>query len=186
MPQNIEIKARANDFKLQSGLAEELSDTPPQTLIQLDTFFKVESGRLKLREFPDSPAQLIFYHRSDVSGPKLSDYQITESKDPKGLKTILSDAYAVIATVAKTRRLMMSGRTRIHIDQVKGLGNFIELEVVLAQGQSIKDGELEAKQLMDKLQIREEDLISEAYLDLIVAGSASELDDMLIRQLVYR
>lgn len=186
MTQNVEIKARANDFQFQAELAERISDSPPETLIQLDTFFKVESGRLKLREFPDSPAQLIFYQRSDVSGPKLSDYQITESQDPEGLKRILSDAYTVIATVTKTRRLMMSGRTRIHIDQIKGLGNFIELEVVLADGESIKEGESEAKQLMDKLQIREEDLISEAYVDLIVTESARELDDMLIRQLVYR
>lgn len=186
MAQNVEIKACANDFQLQTELAEQISDSRPETLIQLDTFFKVESGRLKLREFPESPAQLIFYHRNNINGPKLSDYQITESQDPEGLKRILSEAYTVTATVAKTRRLMMSGRTRIHMDQVKGLGNFIELEVVLGEGESIEEGEFEAEQLMDKLQICEEDLVSEAYVDLIVSGSASELDDMLIRQLVYR
>ena len=186
MAQNLEIKARANNFQLQAELAEKISDSPPETLVQRDTFFNVEHGRLKLREFPDSPAQLIYYQRSDINGPKLSDYQITESQDPEGLKGILSDAYTVIATVAKTRRLMLSGRTRIHIDQVEGLGNFIELEVVLSEGESISEGESEAKQLMDSLQIREEDLISEAYVDLIIKDSASELDDMLIRQLVYR
>ncbi|MFT5135306.1 MAG: adenylate cyclase class IV [Arenicella sp.] len=186
MPQNIEIKARANDFQLQGLLAEKMSDTPPETLVQLDTFFKVEHGRLKLREFPDGPAQLIFYQRSDVPGPKLSDYQITESLDPEGLKKILSNAYTTIATVAKTRRLLISGRTRIHIDEVKGLGNFIELEVVLSEGESIAGGQSEAKKLMDRLQIREQDLIAQAYVDLILKNSESELDDAVIRQLVYR
>jgi adenylate cyclase class IV len=181
MPQNVEIKARANDFEVQALLAEKMSDSPPETLIQLDTFFKVEHGRLKLREFPDSPAQLIFYQRSDVSGPKLSDYQITESQDPEGLKRILSDAYTIIATVTKTRRLMINGRTRIHIDKVEGLGNFIELEVVLCEGESIADGQSEAKQLMDSLQIREQDLLAQAYVDLILSKSEGELDDEIIR-----
>ncbi|MFT5608675.1 MAG: adenylate cyclase class IV [Parvicella sp.] len=181
MPQNVEIKARANDFEVQALLAEKMSDSPPETLIQLDTFFKVEHGRLKLREFPDSPAQLIFYQRSDVSGPKLSDYQITESQDPEGLKRILSDAYTIIATVTKTRRLMINGRTRIHIDKVEGLGNFIELEVVLCERESIADGQSEAKQIMDSLQIREQDLLAQAYVDLILSKSEGELDDEIIR-----
>ena len=186
MAQNIEIKARANDYQLQLGLAEEISDSAPETIVQLDTFFEVDHGRLKLREFPDGPAQLIFYQRRDVLGPTLSDYQITESQDPEGLKRILSDAYKVIATVSKTRRLMVNGRTRIHLDQVKGLGNFIELEVVLSESESIAEGESEAKQLMDSLQIREQDLVAQAYVDLIVKNSESELDDFFIRQLVYR
>jgi adenylate cyclase class IV len=186
MAKNVEIKARANDFRLQTLLTEKMSDSPPETLIQLDTFFKVEHGRLKLREFPDRPAQLIFYQRSDVAGPKLCDYQITESQDPEGLKSILSNAYTIIATVAKTRRLMINGRTRIHLDQVKGLGNFIELEVVLSEGESIAEGQSESKQLMDRLQISENDLVAQAYVDLILENPESELDDLLVRQLVYR
>ena len=176
MAQNVAIKARANDYELQALLAAKISDSPPETLVQLDTFFKVEHGRLKLREFPDSPAQLIFYQRSDVPGPKLSDYQITELQAPEGLKRILSGAYAIIATVAKTRRLMISGRTRIHIHQVKGLSNFIELEVVLSEGESITEGESEAKELMDHLQIHEQNLIAQAYVDLIIENSENELD----------
>jgi adenylate cyclase class IV len=174
MAQNVAIKALANEFELQALLAEKISVSPPGTLVQLDTFFKVEHGRLKLREFPESPAQLIFYQRSDVPGPNLSDYQITESQDPEGLKRRLSEAYTIIATVAKTRRLMINGRTRIHIDQVKGLGNFIELEVVLSEGESIAEGESEAKRLMDHLQIREQDLIAQAYVDLILENCGEQ------------
>jgi adenylate cyclase class IV len=186
MAKNVEIKARANDFQSQTLLAEKMSDSPPETLIQLDTFFKVEHGRLKLREFPDRLAQLIFYQRCGVPGPKVSDYRITESQDPEGLKSILSDAHTIIATVAKTRRLMIHGRTRIHLDQVIGLGNFIELEVVLCEGESIAEGQSEAKQLMDRLEIGEKDLIAQAYVDLILENPESELDDVLVRQLVYR
>ena len=167
MAQNIEIKARANDFETQYQLAQKLSDTPLSVLEQSDTFFNVPKGRLKLREFPDQAAQLIFYHRNNVSGPKLSDYHICETQDPVGLKTILNKAYGQAIVVNKNRHLFFKGRTRIHFDTVENLGHFIELEVVLVEGEEPKHAQQEANELMQALGIAEQDLVQGAYADLL-------------------
>ena len=171
MARNIEIKAHANCFKQQLATGAALSDQPLTTLLQEDTFFKVPSGRLKLREFPDSPAMLIFYNRIDTQGPKLSDYHTTETNDGSGLKSVLTKAYGIRAIVKKERSLYMSGRTRLHFDQVENLGNFIELEVVLSNEDSIEGGEAEAHDLMSKLNIQAHDLIDVAYVDLLEQGA---------------
>lgn len=171
MAQNIEIKARAYDFLQQQKLAEALTDTSPEILPQEDTFFHVDSGRLKLREFPNAPAQLIFYHRSDDSGPKLSDYQITEVNDSAGLKSVLSKANGVRYVVKKIRTLYLSGQTRIHFDKVEKLGNYIELEVVLSDDDSKVYGTALSEQLMRQLKIQQEHLIDVAYVDLLEQAS---------------
>lgn len=167
MAQNIEIKARAHDFKLQRELAEGLSDQPRVILIQEDTFFVTPQGRLKLREFPDAAAQLIYYNRVDSEGPKLSEYFITETNDGPGLKLILEKTYGTRQVVKKVRALYMSGRTRLHFDDVEGLGKFIELEVVLADNDCLEEGRKEASELMSSLNISNDDLIDVAYADLL-------------------
>lgn len=167
MAQNIEIKARANNFEQQRTLAESLSDQAVETLIQEDTFFVTPEGRLKLREFPDGLAQLIYYNRIDTEGPKLSEYFIASNDDPSGLKNVLDKAYGIRQVVKKVRLLYMSGRTRLHFDQVEGLGQFIELEVVLGDQDSLKNGQREAQKLMSLLNITSTDLIDVAYVDLL-------------------
>lgn len=171
MAQNIEIKARATNFSSQLKLGGKISDKALVTLIQKDTFFTVAVGRLKLREFPDalpySKAQLIFYRRADQSGPKLSEYHITETDDAMGLKHVLQKAYGIRQVVNKVRSLYMVGRTRLHFDSVENLGDFIELEVVLGEHDSVQDGQAEAEALMRQLNIRENDLIDVAYVDLL-------------------
>lgn len=171
MARNIEIKAHANNFKRQLDAGAALSDHPLTTLLQEDTFFNVPSGRLKLRESPDSPAMLIFYNRINTQGPKLSDYHITETDDVAGLKSVLTKAYGVRAVVKKERSLYMSGRTRLHFDQVENLGQFIELEVVLSDNHSLEDGEAEAQDLMSRLNIKASDLVDVAYVDLLEQGA---------------
>lgn len=169
MPKNVEIKARAIDFEAQRVIATALSDTPLETLTQRDTFFNISQGRLKLRVFSNDYGQLILYRRSDQAGPKVSEYQITETADPEGLKQILSDAYGVAGQVNKTRDLYLSGRTRMHFDRVEKLGEFIELEVVLEDDEDLANGELEAEKLMRALNIEPKHLIEVAYADLLAA-----------------
>lgn len=167
MAKNIEIKAYASDFAAQSKLAAALSFQAVEVLKQVDTFFRVDAGRLKLREFPSSTAQLIFYQRNNESGPKLSEYHISECNEPESLKEVMDKAYGIVATVSKTRHLYLLGQTRIHFDVVDGLGEFIELEVVLRENDSIADGEAEAKLLMKQLDILPHNLIDKAYVDLL-------------------
>ena len=167
MGANIEIKARIKDFSKLKAAVENLSDTPATLLSQEDTFFNVSQGRLKFRILAPDEGQLIFYKRLDRSGPKRSDYLIATTSDPQALKDILSACYGIRGMVRKQRLLYLIGNTRIHLDQVEGLGTFIELEVVLASEQDDKRGQAIAKELMTKLGIQEKDLIKEAYIDLL-------------------
>ena len=97
----------------------------------------------------------------------MSDYHISETEDGCGLKSVLEMAYGIRHVVRKTRVLYLVGRTRIHLDQVEGLGEYIELEVVLTDDESPETGRLEAVALMQKLNIDETDLIKTAYVDLL-------------------
>ena len=175
MAKNIEIKAYAADFRAQEKIAAALSDSELEVIKQTDAFFNVETGRLKLREFSDSPSQLIFYIRQDQTGPKLSEYYISENSAPKELKIVLEKAYGLLAVVSKTRHLYLAGRTRIHFDRVDQLGEFIELEVVLGDSDSLVEGELEAQRLMEQLGILPDHLIDKAYVDLLKAQQGSLL-----------
>ncbi len=164
---NIEIKARVRDLAGLRQAAEQISDSACQVIPQEDTFFNCPNGRLKLRELGPSRAQVVYYQRADISGPKHSDYQIYETDHPSVLKEILSQAFGVRGVVSKVRYLYMVGQTRIHIDVVKGLGEFMELEVVLQPGQTDQEGEAIAYQLMQQLGIDAKDLVEPAYIDLL-------------------
>ncbi|KAJ6651546.1 hypothetical protein lerEdw1_020881 [Lerista edwardsae] len=170
MPANVEIKARVRDLTQLVSNAERLSSSPGQVIVQTDMFFPVPHGRLKLRDFRDGQGQLIFYDRPDSEGPKLSQYAIVPTNDPAGLGAVLSQALGVQGTVKKERRVYMVGQTRVHVDRVEGLGDFMELEVVLQEQQKAQDGEQVARQLMEELGVKEEDLLPGAYLDLLLAG----------------
>ncbi|HEX9090856.1 MAG TPA: class IV adenylate cyclase [Anaerolineales bacterium] len=167
MPANIEIKAHISDFERLQKLAAQLSEAPCQIIPQVDTFFNCPHGRIKLRELSADHGQLIYYQRADIAGPKHSEYQIFETTNPAGLKSILSDAYGIRGVVTKTRHLYLVGQTRIHLDVVEGLGTFLELEVVLQPGQTDAEGQQIAHQLMHQLGIEDGDLIDAAYMDLV-------------------
>ena len=171
MGRNIEIKARARDFERQTELAKALATETPTHLAQEDTFFNVPRGRLKLRKLGDGSAELIQYDREDSAEPKESRYNFLRTRDPRSLKEVLAGALGVRAVLRKKRTVYFFGQTRIHLDQVEGLGAFIELEVVLDPGQDIQYGTSVAEDLMSKLEIRKEDLVAGAYIDLFKSGA---------------
>ncbi|XP_053800231.1 uncharacterized protein LOC128788915 [Vidua chalybeata] len=144
-----------------------------QVLLQTDTFFRVPRGRLKLRRTQDGRGELIFYERPDSAGPKLSRFSITPTADPEGLQAVLSQSLGVLGTVRKERLLFLLGQTRLHLDRVQGLGDFLELEVVLRPEQSEEDGQRLARELLRELGVGERDLVSGAYLDLLLARGDS-------------
>lgn len=167
MPANIEIKARVADPQALLTAAQNLAGTEPEIIRQTDTFFQVAEGRLKVREFADGTGELIFYRRGDFEGPKTSDYAISRTDDGATLAKLLASALPVRGVVQKNRLLLLVGRTRIHLDEVEGLGSFMELEVVLADGEDPAGGHAEADQLMRALKIKPNDLVSGAYIDLL-------------------
>jgi len=167
MATNIEIKARVNDFETLQTRAESLSDQPLTILPQEDTFFNTQKGRLKLRVQVPDQGYLIYYERPDQEGPKRSDYHLAETHNPESLKQALALAYGIRGVVKKTRYLYVVGQTRIHLDEVEGLGHFMELEVVMREDQSDADGQAIAEDLMRRLGIGEDALIEGAYMDLL-------------------
>jgi predicted adenylyl cyclase CyaB len=172
MPTNIEIKAHVRDMTNLRSRAEAMSDAPVQVIPQEDTFFHTPRGRLKLRQLQPDRAQLVYYERPDQDGPKRSNYYIFETPDPVNLKTTLGMALGIRGMVRKTRYLYLAGQTRIHLDDVEGLGQFMELEVVLRDGQSDADGQSIAEDLMRRLGIQPQDLLEGAYMDLLETKGA--------------
>jgi predicted adenylyl cyclase CyaB len=171
MPANVEIKARVRDFAELHQRAEALSDTALQIISQEDIFFNTEQGRLKLRILAQDRAQLIYYMRADQGSPKRSEYHIYETSDPENLKTTLELAYGIRGVVKKTRYLYLVGQTRVHLDDVEGLGQFMELEVVLEDGQSDAEGQAIAEGLMTSLGVERSDLLEGAYMDLLESSA---------------
>ena len=167
MPSNIEIKAHQRKDIDQETLAEQMSGSSAQTIRQKDTFFVCQRGRLKLREFADGHGELIAYHRPDTPDAKQSQYRIFHAENASALELTLRQAMQVRGVVSKTRRLWLVGQTRIHFDQVEGLGNFIELEVVMAPEDTVSQAQQVCQDLQDRLQIRTQDLIRDAYIDLL-------------------
>jgi len=164
---NVEIKARLANAALAHRTAEKISGGPPQILHQTDVFFHCSDGRLKLRIFDHSSGDLILYRRTDENHIRRSDYVIAPTSSPDALLEILQQTLKTIGTVKKSRNLYLVGQTRIHIDQVEGLGDFLELEVVLKAGQSEVEAAQIAQELLDKFGIRADDLQSKAYIDLL-------------------
>jgi predicted adenylyl cyclase CyaB len=122
---------------------------------------------LKLRVLADDRGQLIYYTRPDQEGPKRSDYHISHTADPANLKRVLELAYGIRGVVRKTRYLYLVGQTRVHLDDVDGLGQFMELEVVMQEGQSDAEGQAIAEDLMASLGVERTDLLDGAYMDML-------------------
>lgn len=158
MRTNVEIKAKVENSEALIDRIETLCDTPAEMITQEDTFFHTPKGRLKLRVVDSGQSQLIYYDRKDTLGPKISRYKIATVSDPVLMKSALTTALGIRGVVKKERRLYFIGNTRIHLDCVEGLGNFLEIEVVLAERQAMEDGRTRAADLMKQLEIREEDL----------------------------
>lgn len=167
MAVNVEIKAHVDDLEALRERAERLSDRLVEVIRQEDVFFVVPAGRLKLRVLAPDVGQLIYYEREDRAGPKVSKYQVYPTVRPQALQVLLTKALGVRGVVRKERSLYWAGHTRIHLDRVEGLGEFVELEVMLEEGQTAADGETRARELMAALGVRADQLEEGAYIDLL-------------------
>jgi adenylate cyclase len=172
MPRNVEIKARVTDREALAARAAALATAGPELILQDDTFFRCEQGRLKLRAFAPDRGELIFYRRADRAGPKESFFIRSPTASPGTLREALSWAHGQAGRVRKVRTLYLVGRTRVHLDEVEGLGSFLELEVVLEEGEPLEPGVAEAHALMAQLGVNASQLVEGAYVDLL-ADAAS-------------
>ncbi|QOV88665.1 class IV adenylate cyclase [Humisphaera borealis] len=139
MPRNIELKV---PFVLTDSRRETLRRLGARSsaaLVQTDTYFTCSSGRLKLREIIETlpngavtnTAELIAYQRADDIGFRGSDYTVSPVPNAASMKAVLASALGVRVVVRKRRELLLWENVRIHLDDVDGLGSFLEFEAVL-------------------------------------------------------
>ena len=173
MPRNIEVKARIRSVEDLLPLARTLAGQDAELIEQDDTFFVVPHGRLKLREFADGSAELIHYHRADTAQAKASDYVRVPVPDAATLREALQRGCGLLGRVRKQRWLVIVEHrgfsTRVHLDRVEGLGDFMELEVVLQPGQTDADGTAEAQRMLHALHLETHPQLSGSYLDHLMA-----------------
>lgn len=170
---NVEIKARLTQPSQVAERASALATRAAEHLQQRDVFFHANRGRLKLRHLAPDHAELIYYERPDAELPTESRYIIASTSQPTALEAALSNALGVRGEVRKSRVVQHIERTRVHLDRVEGLGSFLELEVVLADSETVEQGEAIAHRLLEQLGVPRDDLIAHAYIDLLEAPTPS-------------
>jgi len=163
-----EIKARCPDLDGARRILRALQPRFVGTDYQIDHYFKVSRGRLKLRR-GQIEKKLIHYHRRNQAGPKLSEVILYPCADPETLERLLSAALDTLVIVEKQREIYFLDNVKIHLDTVKNLGTFIEIEAI-ASNPRYSDRELrsQCQRLMDRLQIKKEHLIKVSYSDMLL------------------
>jgi predicted adenylyl cyclase CyaB len=171
---NIELKVKVDDVKsLVRGLRA-LGAHFSGTLNQKDTYYLCHDGRLKIREINGKEFVLIQYNRPNTESHKISDFEILDLTKPQclKLKNILGLALGIKVTVVKTRKLWMYKNTRIHLDDVKGLGEFLELESKITTSERLAKKEYDA--LIGTLSLNSFTKIQKSYSDLLSANSVGQ------------
>lgn len=135
---------------------------------QIDTYFDVSNGRLKLRQ-GNIECHLIFYNRENQEGPKQSNVILYKPQDAETLKDILTAANDVKVVVDKQRKIFFIDNVKFHIDRVKGLGGFMEIEAIDEDG-SIGTEKLhqQCTHYMKLLNVKNENLLINSYSDMLL------------------
>ena len=173
---NIELKAHdprpARTLELALGVgAEDRGE-----IVQTDTYFARARGRLKLREQQPGEAELIQYRRADMPGARESEYRRVPVADAPALRDALDAALGTLVVVQKRRRLLLHENVRIHIDEVEGLGAFLELEAVAQPGSDLSPEHDIVSRLRAQLEIADDALVGQSYSDLLL-----DTPDLLLR-----
>jgi len=165
--QNIEIKARLKDPEAARQIAEALATNRLGVQAQVDTYFPCSHGRLKLRQIDGLSAELVWCARPDRQGPKASDYRLVPVSNPETLKAALVAALGVQCIVEKRREIFLYQNVRIHLDEVAGLGSFLEFEAVLGPGVDETAGRAQLEELIRRFAIGQADLLPGSYGDMV-------------------
>ena len=163
---NIEVKARVASLDRARQVAREIPADFKGTLHQVDTYFSCSQGRLKLREIKGQGAELIWYSRSDEGKPRASDYIICEIEHPRVLTVLLDSALSTIGRVEKRRELFLWKNVRIHLDDVSGLGTFLEFEAVMQDSSDDAEGHSLVQALVEEFHISASDVLKRSYIDM--------------------
>ena len=169
MRQNYEIKAKMFNYDVAKWKAmafiKKFENKHHDVQQQKDVYFKIRGKRLKLRIINKESGNLILYKRDEKSVRRISKYLLADTNNPEELEQILKNFFEVLVVVDKKREIFIADNIRIHLDKVKGLGNFIEFEVIYNSFNS-------AKKIMDDLieyfELAESGFIKGSYSDLLL------------------
>lgn len=162
---NLEIKAKYRNHENLERLLKEIGTRFVELMHQVDTYFSIPTGRLKLREIDGKRSELIYYQRGEKATKRWNDYYLYSCDNPKELKSFLSKVFPTKVVIDKKRTLYQYRNARIHVDMVKNLGNFIEIEVEVKKGKD--QAEKLMKELLDYLKIPQRRFIKKSYSDLL-------------------
>ena len=160
---------------------------------QRDTYFRIPSGRLKLREWwlegqesrvtvrrgghldagneaGSAGATLIAYTRPNEGGSRISDYLMSPVPEPETLRLMLAETLGTLVVVEKVRVLYQYRSTRIHLDTVQGLGTFVELETVIGEATSLEDAVAEHRAVITALGLDVLPSVASSYSDLLISA----------------
>ena len=171
MSRNVEIKARCADLDAARERAREAGAEFARVERQRDTYFRCKEGRLKLREVESDGgrrAELIDYVRADEGGPRVSRYTVKPVRFPGLLRRWSAWRRGVLVEVIKRRELWLWRGVRIHLDEVSGLGSFVELEAVVDHIGDEAEAGKRCQAMIDRIGIGEEDMLGVSYSDLLL------------------
>ena len=190
MNRNIEIKAACDDLGRVRAAAQEMSARLASVEEQCDTYFRTARGRLKLRRrllnsegdsagagAGDEQFELIWYQRPDTTAATGSDYYLIRVIDGAELRQLLADGLGILAEVRKHRAVFLWENVRIHLDEVEGLGSFIELEAIVDDSCGEASARTKIDHLCEALDIQADQLIDVSYSDLLLSAKSSSTSD---------
>jgi len=134
MPKNLELKARYPSLIEAMRYAEGIGAHRTEVLHQKDTYFLSGMVRLKLREIRGNRSEVIAYRRPDTNSIRYSDYAVVQIPNAREVRQLFAQLFGIEVVVKKKRILYLYKNARIHIDFVRGLGNFVEFEVLVVHG----------------------------------------------------
>ena len=183
---NVELKARDPDPARTLERALALGAEDKGEIRQRDTYFSGARGRLKLREQEAGGAalwdELIEYSRADSTDARTSTYLRVPVADAPTLREALDAAYGTLVTVTKRRRLLLWEGVRIHLDEVDGLGSYLEFEAVAEEGSDLSGEHEKVERLRAELGVKQTDLVARSYSDLLLGeGGDSRSAEELLR-----
>jgi predicted adenylyl cyclase CyaB len=168
---NVELKARLASLDAARQTADNICTKRLPDQVQVDTYFHCRQGRLKLREIDGQQAELVWYERPNQHQARTSRYQLVTVSQPAELKAALAAALGVRCEVTKRRAIYLHHNVRIHIDEVSGLGTFLEFEAMLIDGVDQPRAQEQVRSLSTEFQLQPSQLIDSSYADLILAAS---------------
>ena len=171
---NIELKARCPDLPAARAAALALGAVPRDVMAQIDTYFAASAGRLKLREITrdgGASAELIAYARPDATAARASDYRVIPVADPAALKAALAGTVGVRGVVEKRREVLVWRNVRVHLDDVSGVGRFVEFEAVVGDGFDDATSGENLRQAARALGVESQDAVGGSYVDFIECGA---------------